>query len=397
MQRLCIHIILWGLVLVQPAFVLGDAASTLSKKVGANDAVLLADPSGKVLYSKNAGKKRLPASTLKIFTALFSLETLGHDYRFPTEFYLDGASNLVIKGYGDPLLISEEVGKIGQALREKLTTYKDLVLDDSYFDSPLTIPGVTSSLQPYDAPNGALCVNFNTVYFKRKKDGTFVSAEPQTPLLPYVMPRIKASKLKKGRIIFSQKRHEITLYAGHLFRHFLSQAGIRQDGRIRLGRVNRGTDPRVYRHLSGYTLADIVSRLMEHSNNFAANQMLIAAGAKIAGPPGTLDKGVHAAKRFAADRLDIENLEIVEGSGISRKNRISADTMHTVLKVFKPYHPLLRYEDGVYYKTGTLYGISTRAGYIEHEDGKLFPFVVFLNTRGKSAETIVSDIQHLIE
>jgi len=382
---------------VSPSVLYAGADSKLSKKIGANDAVLVADPTGKVLFSKNAGKRLVPASTLKIFTALFSLETLGSDFRFQTEFYLDKASNLIIKGYGDPLIVSEVVKEIAETLKEKISTHNDLVLDDSYFTHPLTIPGVTSSLQPYDAPNGALCVNFNTVYFKRKKNGTYVSAEPQTPLLPFVMKKVKASKLKKGRIIFSQKRHEITLYAGHLFRHFLSEAGIDQKGRIRLGKVDKKTDRLIYRYRSRFTLAEIVSRLMEHSNNFAANQMMIAAGAKISKPPGTLDKGVQTATQFAEEKLGLDNLNIVEGSGISRENRISADTMLTVLRAFEPYRHLLRYEDGVYFKTGTLYGISTRAGYLEGSNGTLYPFVIFFNTRGKSAEKAVSDIVQLLE
>ena len=327
---LCLVFLVSVSSVVSPSGLYAGADSKLSKKIGANDAVLLADPNGKVLFSKNAGKRLVPASTLKIFTALFSLETLGSDFRFQTEFYLDKASNLIIKGYGDPLIVSEAVKEIAEALKEKISTYNDLVLDDSYFTHPLAIPGVTSSLQPYDAPNGALCVNFNTVYFKRNKNGTYVSAEPQTPLLPFVMKKVKASKLKKGRIIFSQKRHEITLYAGHLFRHFLSEAGIDQKGRIRLGRVHKGTDRLIYRHRSRFTLAETVSRL-------------------------------------------------------------------TVLRAFEPYRHLLRYEDGVYFKTGTLYGISTRAGYLEGSNGTLYPFVIFFNSRGKSAKKMIPYISKLLE
>ncbi|MEZ4549093.1 MAG: hypothetical protein R2874_01050 [Desulfobacterales bacterium] len=46
----------------------------------------------------------------------------------------------------------------------------------------LRIPGtVEGSFEPYDAPNRALCVNFNTVNFKTR-GRTIVSAE-QTPLV----------------------------------------------------------------------------------------------------------------------------------------------------------------------------------------------------------------------
>ena len=84
----------------------------LDRFIGTQDAILVSDPQGQILFSKHAEKKLIPASTLKIFTSLVALHFLGSDYRFPTEFYLDVHSNLNIKGYGDPLLISEVVAKI---------------------------------------------------------------------------------------------------------------------------------------------------------------------------------------------------------------------------------------------------------------------------------------------
>ncbi len=142
----------------------------LNRFIGKNDSILVADAKGHIVLAKNVDEKRIPASILKIFTSLVALHYLGDDYRFPTEFYLDKQSNLKIKGYGDPLLISEVISKISQVLAVLLKNTQplnDLVLDDSYFQQPLTIPGITSSAQPYDAPNGALCVNFNTVNFKQ--------------------------------------------------------------------------------------------------------------------------------------------------------------------------------------------------------------------------------------
>ena len=76
----------------------------------------MADSGGHIVLAKNAAEKRMPASILKIFTSLVALHYLGDDYRFPTEFYLDKQSNLKIKGYGDPLLISEVISKISQVL-----------------------------------------------------------------------------------------------------------------------------------------------------------------------------------------------------------------------------------------------------------------------------------------
>ena len=146
-------------VLSFPAGLHAQELADLDRFIGKNDSILVVDSKGQIIFEKNADKKRMPASILKIFTSLVALHYLGDDYRFPTEFYLDGQSNLKIKGYGDPLLISEVISKISQVLAVLLKNSQplnDLVLDDSYFQQPLTIPGITSSAQPYDAPNGSL-------------------------------------------------------------------------------------------------------------------------------------------------------------------------------------------------------------------------------------------------
>jgi D-alanyl-D-alanine carboxypeptidase/D-alanyl-D-alanine-endopeptidase (penicillin-binding protein 4) len=369
----------------------------LNNFVGDHDAILVVNPQGRIVFSKNANRQLVPASILKILTALVAFHYLGPEYRFSTEFYQDKGSNLKIKGYGDPLLISEIlmeiVSKLVLTLDTKSKFINDLVLDDSYFNDPVLIPGVTSSYEPYDAPNGALCVNFNTVNFRRDKNGAHVTAETQTPLLPFVFSRITASAMDRGRIILSRQKNEMTLYAGHLFLYFLKKQGIESNGRIRMGRVKK-CDNLIFRYLSRLSLIQVVSTLLEYSNNFIANQLLIAAGAKRYGPPGTLEKGIRAALTYAKNNLKIHNVTIVEGSGISRRNRISAKSLYKILKVFEPYHFLMRRRDNAFYKTGTLKGIHTMAGYIESIKGELYCFVVLLNTPGKSTKPIMDILLH---
>ncbi len=360
----------------------------LGDLLGNQDAILVADAKGRILFSKDADKKLVPASSLKILTALVALHYLGPDYRFATEFYLDKNLNLKIKGYGDPLFISEILAEISKHLAARTIKINDLILDDSYFDHPIIIPGISSSSEPYDAPNGALCVNFNTVNFKRV-NGDYVSAEPQTPLLPFATKRINESALDQGRIILSHNEKESTRYSGLLLQYFLKKEGIQSSGRIRRGRIRKETDKLAFRYISKFSLTQIISRLLEYSNNFIANQILIAAGAKAYGPPGTLAKGVRAASRYAKNVLKTEDICIVEGSGISRKNRVSAKSMHKIIEAFEPYRNLLRHTGREFYKTGTLTGVHTRAGYIENRKGELYRFVVLINTPGKSTENIM--------
>lgn len=367
--------------------------------IGPNDALVLADPENRIRVSKNKNKKLVPASILKIFTSLAAFHYLGHDYRYPTEIYLDGESNLKIKGFGDPLLISEAVKDISchlAALIGGSTVIGDLVVDDSFFNRPLTIPGISSSAQPYNAPNGALCVNFNTVFFRHTKSG-YISAEDQTPMLPYAEKKIKALNLKSGRFVLSHIGKENTVYAGKLFQHFLKQRGVQFSGTVKPGRVNEAEDKLVYRYVSQFSLEQIISKLLEYSNNFTTNQLFITTGIKVLGPPGNLEKGVAAALKYAADVLQIENFSIVEGSGISRKNRVSAQQMLRILEKFKPYHRLLRKKDREYYKTGTLFGINTRAGYIVDQNSRLNPYVIMINTPGKSTQPVIHNLLNILQ
>lgn len=377
--------------------------SDITQYLGKNDAVILTDQDGKHLYSHNPQKKLIPASTLKIFTTLFALHSLGPAYKFKTEFYIDNSRNLTIKGYGDPLLISEELNKIAKALSKKTDLFfpaiNNIILDGSYFDTPITIPGVTTNgSDPYNAPNGGLCVNFNTVNFKKEPvTGQYISAEPQTPLLPFVKKRIQKSAKDRDRIILSTDNDENILYSGHLMKYFLEKNKIRCEGQIQTGIIDTTKDRLIFTHTSSYTLTDLTSKLLYFSNNFIANQLLLTIGAYTFGPPATLDKGRLAAKTYAEKILKLKKFHIEEGSGISRKNRITAASMIDILEKFEKNYPLLRNKNKRYYKTGTLHGISTQAGYITGPQKKMYRYVILLNTPGKSAKQVVSILEKRIE
>jgi D-alanyl-D-alanine carboxypeptidase/D-alanyl-D-alanine-endopeptidase (penicillin-binding protein 4) len=383
-----------------PAAAIGTTeAEGVAALIGTKDSLLVVDPNSEIVISKNDTEKLLPASILKIFTSLVAIHYLGLDYRYRTEFFIDNDSNLKIKGFGDPLLISEVVNDISQLLAALLgqsAIINDLVVDDSYFIQPLTIPGVSSSSQPYDAPNGALCVNFNTVFFRKSPTG-FVSAEPQTPLLPFAENLIHQRKLKSGRIVLSHEENENSIYAGKLFEYFLKQEGVQISGQVRPGRVNFSHDRLIFRYTSRFSLTEIFSKLFEHSNNFTTNQLLITAGIKAFGPPGNLRKGVEAAKAYASKELSISDMIIAEGSGISRKNKVSAREMMRVLEEFEPNFVLLRQKGRDFYKTGTLNGINTRAGFIASNNGGRYRYVVMVNTPGRSTKPIMRQLLKILD
>ena len=381
-------IFLWALSLVFPAIGRSKQNLPCLAGIGPADALIVADSDGRILYTHHEKNPCIPASTLKVLTALAAIHHLGAAYRFPTEFYTDSGQNLKVKGFGDPLLVSEIWRDIAETISKKISALNDLVLDDTYFSRDILIPGRKDSTNPYDAPVGALCANFNTVDFDRDERGKIISAESQTPLTPLAATKIQKLGLKRGRYTFSHDQREATRYAGEILFHFLKERHVKIRGTIRLGGV-APTDTLIYTYRSKFSLEASLQKMLEYSNNFMANQILLVTGARIHGPPATLAKGIDAVSGFAKQELRLQDIKIAEGSGISRKNRLSALDMLTILKKFRPYRHILTHHDGVSYKTGSLRGIRTRVGYVEDSSDKFYYFVIFLNQGGPDIHAVM--------
>lgn len=362
--------------------------------------VALAAPSSRILYSENLDVPFIPASTLKILTALAAFHYLGEKHRFITEAFLGEDTILYVKGYGDPLFTSEAVARFCSSLAEELklrgkTTIRTICVDGSFFEEDLEIPGTGLSTNPYDAAPGALSVNFNTVNFTRNTStGEFVSAEPETPLLPFVMNRIRASGQSRGRIILN--RQESLLYPGMIIRFYLRQQGIDVADRIESGKTPMSAT-RLLSFISDNDLTETVKKLLAYSNNFMANQLLLSMGAEVFGEPATLSKGLKAMRDYATGTMGITGLKLVEGSGLSRGNRITPRTMLTVLEAFKPYHSLMSSEGIEFYKTGTLQGVRARAGYFRSSGNTLYPFAILVNQDRADYTGIRKKLRRLVE
>ncbi len=361
---------------------------------------LLADAKGKILVSRNIDQQFIPASTFKLLTSLEAIHHLGEHFRFKTDFFLDSSNTLKIKGYGDPLLTSEVIQTLchglASTLKQKgILTVGNIEVDNGFFDPGVEIPGTGTSANPYDASVNAVGANFNTVSFKlNKKKNRYISAEPQTPLLDFAEKQIRASKLDQGRIVLT--RSESRIYAGRLVNYFLKKEGMAVTGVVREGRVNGG-DQKIYTHTSPYALEELVQRLLQYSNNFMANQIFLTVGARRSASSATLEKGVNALKTYATDILGIPGTIITEGSGLSRKNRITPRQMLKVLMAFKKHHGLMNHEGNEFYKTGTLSGIRTRAGYFADKQGRLYPYVIMVNQKGQGYGKIKNRLRAMVD
>lgn len=352
--------------------------------------ILLTAPQGQVLFSQNPDIPFVPASTLKLLTSLAALDHFGPHFRFQTLAAWDG-KDLYIKGLGDPLFVSEAIEGFCRKVGVGLERVENIRLDQSFFTPDIHIPGTGRTLNPYDATTGALCANFNTIFFKWDSSGKrFVSAEPQTPLLKVFFRDVARTGLKKGRILLDPDQR--LTYAGLLVRHFLKEQGVVVTGEIETSPFAVPPDG-VISVDSPYAMTQVVEKLLKYSNNFIANQLMLVMGARQYGPPATLEKGVAALSAFAQKKIEISNLVLAEGSGLSRKNRITPLQMMEILRNFKPYHTLLSVSKNEYYKTGTLSDVRSRAGFIRGRAGSLYPFVILINKKNKGYGKILSDLK----
>ncbi|WP_153003490.1 D-alanyl-D-alanine carboxypeptidase/D-alanyl-D-alanine-endopeptidase [Thiomicrospira sp. WB1] len=346
---------------------------------------------------------RIPASTVKLITALLALETWSPDHRFHTDVHLQSTERgweLVVKGYGDPFLVSETLATLAARLTERLKQkgigrIERLVLDDGYFDvAPETVPGLSQTDNPYDALPTALMANFNTLKVRRE-DGRIRSGEPQTPLTA-LAASIASERLPAdqavGRINLGQRPERSAVYFGQLLQTFLAREDVtvqsvsrRTPDSVALSENQAWSKTPFLRFENPKPLAEQVRAMLKYSTNLIAHHLILKLSAERFGPPATMASVRRYLSHALKARFGWAEVTVYEGAGLSRQNRLSARQLGQVLNAFAPWRSLLPQErTGVWAKTGTLQGVRTLAGYVcpTSCDQSVVPFVWLLNDTG---------------
>jgi D-alanyl-D-alanine carboxypeptidase/D-alanyl-D-alanine-endopeptidase (penicillin-binding protein 4) len=368
--------LLHTLLAIAPA----DAQDLDLKKLLKNGGTRVEREDGTPLLRYRDTEYFIPASTLKVATTFCALETLGRDYRFTTAFYRGDKNTLYIRGSGDPSLVSEELARIAQRLAPLAPRIDRITIDPSLFDPVIDIDGSSASLNPYDSKVAAFVGNFSSAALTRRKDGTIVSAEQQTPLTP--LSRQAGMKLERGaseRINLGHSWQVGTQYGGELLAEFLRRAGAGGALEVSVGPIP-STAKKIYEHRSSKTLEEISQGLLKYSTNFTANQIFLTLGINRFGAPATVEKGQRAMAECLERKVGWKDFHIEEGSGLSRKNRVTPSQMTTLLKRFEPYQDLLNVEHDFTAKTGSLRGVNTLAGYFDLSPQERVRFAILVNT-----------------
>jgi len=407
--------------------------------------------SGAELIAVGADTLLAPASTQKVLTAVAALDAFGPSHRFVTELRAsrplgpDGVvGDLFVRG-GDPALTSEQWWRLAADLRARglREVRGDLVLDDGLFDQERWHPSWTPvTARAYHAPVSAISANYGA-FRVRVAPG----AEPGAPIFASVDPPVSYLHLvNEGRTgkpgsastlaveregAPGEERIHVSgslpagaapddvwrsvadplAYAGAVLRMQLQANGIRVAGGTRRGAAAPGAS--LLLEFEGLPLQEIATLFLKYSNNFIAECLLkwLAIGpAPAAGAtPGSWAGGAEALRaRLTALGVPLDGSHIVDGSGLSRANRISARVLVETLRrgdaAFASGPELLASlplaaEDGtlrkraaqsrghVRAKTGSLDGVTSLAGFARTTRGRDLVFAVLVNgsQRGDAA------------
>ena len=396
--------------------------------------------SGEVVLAWNAGVPRNPASTMKLLTTLVALDVLGPAYRWKTDVFARGEirdgrldGDLLLKGYGDPFLVTERVWQLLRRLRlEGVREISgDLLLDDSWFDVGDYDPADFDNqpLRAYNVAPNALLLNFKVVRYWFEPDGSSVAVVVDPPLdnlrvdnrltvrqgycggfqrgIAVNMNDANDTVIFEGRFPSGCERYRMDRtalshndFAFGLLHSLWTESGGVFPGTWKNALVEEDEEP-LFTFRSP-RLSELIARINKYSNNVMARQVLYTLAAEVNGPPGTESGGRDVIAAWLEDN-DLESCAVAleNGAGLSRESRICAAAMASMLRFAwqQPYMPEFvssmslsgldgtlrrRFEDSnlvgrAHMKTGSLDHVSALAGYMQSKSGRRFAVVAMQN------------------
>lgn len=345
-----------------------------------SSSLLVVNEQNQTIHSKDIHKLYIPASTVKILTALIALERWGKEHKFTTDFYLDTSTNhLWIKGYGDPYLISEELDVIVEKIKQAgIRELDGIGIDSSYFSKTIKIDGQGGSLNPYDASLSAVATNFNTINVRVYAD-SISSSEPQTPLTPLAEELAQGLQIGTHRINLGLVEYGPRYFA-ELIKSKLNRSSIPTDDVFLSGNISADFKL-LFKHQNTHQLDQVIASMLEFSNNFIANQIYLILGAEFHGAPATIEKSQSVISKYIQQHFSWSEYMLVEGAGLSRLNQLSSKQLIDILERFKSFRELLPTQTtNIFAKSGTLKNVSTYAGYLSRNN-EWHSFALMINQK----------------
>lgn len=400
---------------------------------------------GGELVALEADRALRPASNMKLVTSAAALVLLGGDYHFRTRFDSTAPveagllrGDLVVRAGADPLFDPAAEGEVSALLAPAVRALRqagveriagDLVLDEGSYLAPGPGPGWPPSDQFWQE-HCALCAGFSanagclTALVEAGAVGraATVRVAPRAHGLEERLGVTSGARKSELRIAVGARGSvvevrgslpvdvprwsarfahpdPVALFGGAL-RAALAEGGIQLAGTVL--RARGRPEGRLLAELRT-PLAPLLAPINADSNNAVADQLFLALGAEVMGR-GDREGGASAVS-LALRRLGVpaEGLVQVDGSGLSREDRVSARQISALLEAVlrlpdpaarlfreslarsgesgtlatRMRSPLLRGK--VAAKTGWISGTSALSGCVETARGKTLVFSILID------------------
>ncbi len=409
-----------------------DSLSVYIEKLDAADALLSWKPD----TPKN------PASVMKMLTTLAALDILGPAYQWDTEIYLlgdlaDGVldGDLLIRGTGDPYLVTERFWKLLRRLRQEgvREIRGDLLIDDSYFNVAAHDPAAFDNepLRAYNVGPNALLVNYKVVRYFFSPNSNNASVNIQLDPMLDELRIVNKLSVSAGSCRGYQRGITVTMnetldqvtfsgrfpagcaryamdrsalshnhYVYALFTSLWQESGGKISGGWRNAEVPYEVEPDIV--FESVLLSDVIRKINKHSNNVMARQLLLTLAAESTGEAATEAAGRDVVMRWLLQRgMAADSTRFENGAGLSRDVRLTTKNLVGLLRYGYESRYMPEYLsslslsglDGTlsrrflgnslkgraHMKTGSIDDVSAIAGYFQARSGNRYLVAVLQN------------------
>lgn len=379
----------------------------------------------KKVYELNNEKPMMPASTQKLITTIPAFEVLGKDYKFSTKLYkIKNTNDYYIVLGADPYLTRKDLKDLLSKINlPKNKNISNLYIDASIFDKNEWGEGWQwdDDLNPLMPKFSAYNIDGNVVKVKL----TPLQNQPPQIETNVFYPTLIMNYVKNGdtnNISVSRKNYisaneltfegeistttEMTIPVNNMKEYFNLRVkeGLKGNKLHYYGKIVEKKLPTSNIILIGeitHPISNATTDVFENSNNLVAETVFKLAGAKYTKKTGNFTNSYKVIEDFCKKNvLDLSNVKIVDGSGVSKNNITTTKFMTEYLvQIAKNYgydeiitmlpfpnshqgtlkNRMLYIGDKLHAKTGTLSDVSGLVGYIETRKGNKYAFSILIN------------------
>lgn len=437
---------------IQVAFRQFEADSQM--KNGIASLYIIDAATGKVVFEKNSRIGLAPASTQKIITSATAYELLGKEFRYSTQFAIDGkiesgrlAGAIYIKPSGDPTLGSwrwkdtkEEavIERIRNSIKkEGITSFASFIIDNRGWNYETVPDGwMWQDIGNYYGA-GPEAINwrenqYDLILRSGKEIGDAVTVAGTKPELynyaftsyatsaakgtgdnAYIYFPLRSSNgIVRGTIPINENRFVISgaMPSGkdqflYTLQDSLSKAGIRRmlsNPEASNEELNWDKFKIIHKEESP-PLDSIIFWFNRRSINLYGEALIKTIAFKQIKKAST-DEGVEAlVNLWKSKGIDETELNMVDGSGLSPLNRVTTHAQATILQYakkqtwFPGFYLSLPEFNGMKMKSGTIRGAKGFTGYHTSKSGKEYIFSFLVNNYNGSASAIVQKMYKVLD